>query len=108
MFILFRMAARQPMLPPFGVGVHYKIFSATNPFNAGEQVIYAGPDPTHPHLHVFNPVDPNDLPFLIDTNNPNYGTNGYFVGYKGNAGGRRKSRRSKRSKRSHRKTKRRY
>ena len=102
------MAARQAMNPPFGPGVVYKIFNANNPVYS-ELVTYIGPSPIFPGDHAFLKADGTQI--NIWTANPQYGTDGLFIGYKGNAGGRRKSRRSKhskRSKRSHRKTKRRY
>jgi len=105
------MPSRQVMEPPFGIGVHYKIFNADNPAAPGVLTVYSGMDhPIVPMYHQFDPVS-GGAPLYINTNAPQYGTSGLFVGYKGNAGGRRKSRRSKhskRSKQSHRKTKRRY
>jgi hypothetical protein len=98
------MAARQAMEPPFGPGVVYKIFNTYNPAY-GQLATYVGIDQITGD-HRFQLADGNFI--NIWTNNPQYGTNGLFVGYKGNAGGRRKSRRSKRSKRSHRKSKRRH
>jgi len=98
------MPSRQVMEPPFGIGVHYKIFNADNPATPGVLTIYRGMDPIIPIYHQFDPAS-GEAPLYIDTNAPQYGTSGLFVGYKGNAGGRRKSRRSKRSKR---KTHRRY
>ena len=99
------MPARQVMEPPFGIGVQYKIFNANNPAAPGVLTIYRGMDPIIPIYHQFDPASGIGAPLYIDTNAPQYGTSGLFVGYKGNAGGRRKSRRSKRS---NRKSKRRY
>jgi hypothetical protein len=97
--------------PPFVVGQEYLYLSKEFP-NFKERVTY---DSIDEHgRHIFHRVqEPANEGFLtVDTADPNYGMangmGGFFIGYTGNAGGRRKSRRSKRSKRSHRKTKRRY
>ena len=99
------MAARQIARPPFDVGKQYKIFSTYNPATV-LLVTYVGPLPYDVDSHTFQRVDGTYI--NIYTANPQYGIQGLFVGYTGNAGGRRKSRRSKRSKRSNRKTKRRH
>ena len=92
------MAGRQPMLPPFGAGIQHKIFNANNPANT-VVATYVGPTPHFPAgWHTFQVVGAGNL-INIDTATPLYGTQGLFVGYKGNAGGRRKSRRSKQSRR---------
>ena len=101
------MATRQVLYPPFGVGTNYKIFNTFNPGTARLSQ-YIGPGASaglHRFVEViagqtYTPVT------IIDTNPPNYGTQGYYVGLATNAGGRR--RKSRRSKRSHRKTKRRH
>ena len=99
------------MLPPFGVGIQYKLFNTNNPTHGGVLATYVGPATAATHLpagwHTFQIVVSGNL-VNIDTTGPLYGTQGIFVGYKGNAGGRRKSRRSKRSKRSARKSRRRH
>ena len=99
------MAARQIARPPFEVGQQYKIFNTYNPDTA-ITVTYIGSEPAVPGYHIFQRVNGSLL--SINTADPLYGIQFLFVGYTGNAGGRRKSRCSKRSKRSHRKTKRRY
>jgi hypothetical protein len=105
------MAARQPMLPPFGVGIQHKIFNTINPASV-LVATYVGPTPHVAGSHRFQVVPGQIVAggtlLNIDTSNPLYGIQGSFVGYIGNAGGRRKSRRSKRSKRSTRKSRRRY
>jgi hypothetical protein len=103
------MATRQVLYPPFGVGTNYKIFNTFNPGMARLSQ-YTGPGAgagLERFVEVVGGV-PTNTPTIIDTNPPNYGTQGYYVGLATNAGGRRrKSRRSKRSKRSTRKSRRR-
>ena len=89
------MAAPQVATAPFNNGNKYKIFNASNPATPGLMVTY-DPEPAGPHN------------FHRDNTYRFRKKEGLFVGYTGNAGGRRKPRRSKRSKRSARKSRRRY